>query len=197
MIEFTVSCDMTGEFRQAAAQVPESAWKPVARRDGTKQEWAEVVYVPSAIAYSKRSPTYRYLAIRERLEQGVLEGMEGEPGQVQLPYATLVCGSRAYRLSGIVTNRAEEGEELIRWHWERCGKSEEAHAVMKSDLAGGQLPSGKFGANAAWWAIVVLAYNLHMAMQALALPGPLTNKRMKALRFALIALPARVVHRGR
>jgi len=36
----------------------------------------------------------------------------------------------------------------------RCGKSEEAHATMKADLAGGRLPSGKFGANAAWWAIV-------------------------------------------
>src|SRR3972149_5232329 len=136
VIEFTVSCDMTAEFRQAAAQVPESAWRLLARRDGTKQEWAEVVYVPNAIAFSKRAPTYRYLAIRERLEQGVLEGMEGEPGQLQLPFATLVCGGRAYRLSGIVTNRAEEGGELIRWHWERCGKSDEAHALMTTDLAG-------------------------------------------------------------
>ena len=101
-----------------------------------------MVYVPNAIAFSKRAPTYRYLAIRERLEQGVLEGMEGESSQRELPFATLVCGSRAYRLSGIVTNRAEEGEELIRWHYERCGKSEEAHAVMKSDLAGGRLPLG-------------------------------------------------------
>ena len=197
VIAFTVSCDMTGEFRRAAAQVPESAWRPVARRDGTKQEWAEVVYVPNAIANSKRDPTYRYLAIRERLEQAVLEGMEAEAGQLPLPFATVVLEGRAYRLSGIVTNRDEEGEELIRWHWERCGKSEEAHAIMKGDLAGGQLPSGRFGANAAWWAIVVLAYNLHMAMQLLASPGPLTGKRMKALRFALIALPARVVQRGR
>ena len=32
-----------------------------------------------------------------------------------------------------------------------CGKSEEAHSVMKEDLAGRKLPSGKFGVNAAWW----------------------------------------------
>jgi hypothetical protein len=35
-------------------------------------------------------------------------------------------------------------------HRERCGKSEEAHSVLKEDLAGGQMPSNLFGANAAW-----------------------------------------------
>ena len=42
---------------------------------------------------------------------------------------------------------------------QRCGKGEEVHGVVKDDLAGGRLPSGRFGANAAWWAIVVLAFN--------------------------------------
>ena len=31
-----------------------------------------------------------------------------------------------------------EGEKLIHWLHERCGKSEKAHAVMKDDLAGGK-----------------------------------------------------------
>ena len=49
---------------------------------------------------------------------------------------------------------------LVSIHWlhERCGKSEEAHAVMKDDLAGGKLPSEDFGENAAWWWILVLLY---------------------------------------
>jgi len=194
VIEFTVSNDMTVEFRKAVEGVAESEWKPL---PGGKQEWAEVVYVPEAIAHSKHDPDYRYLAIREELEQGLLPGMEETQPQLDLPFAWVVMGKRGYRLSGVATNREGDGAELIHWHRERCGKSEEAHAILKGDLAGGILPSGKFGANAAWWAIVVLAYNLHVAMQALALPGPLTNKRMKALRFALISLPARVVHRGR
>jgi hypothetical protein len=33
---------------------------------------------------------------------------------------------------------------VIWWLRERCGKSEEVHSAMKSDLAGGQLPSGLF-----------------------------------------------------
>jgi hypothetical protein len=196
-IGFTISNDMTGEFRAAVRQVPEGEWQPLARPRGeAAQEWAEVVYVPNALARSKQDPDYRYLAIRERVEQGVLPGMT-EGVQPQLPFATEVLAGVTYRLSGIVTNREEDGAELIHWHHQRCGKSEEAHAILKTDLAGGRFPSGKFGANAAWWALVVLAYNLHAALRRLALPGGLKPKRMKALRFALIAVPGRVVERGR
>jgi hypothetical protein len=194
-IGFTISNDMTAEFRAAVRQVPEAEWRPLTRGDGAVQEWAEVVYVPEELARSKHAPDYRYLAIREKVDQGVLPGMtEGQPS---LPFATEVLGGISYRLSGLVTNQEGDGEELIRWHYQRCGKSEEAHAILKTDLAGGRFPSGKFGANAAWWAMVVLAYNLHAALRRLVLPGKLTEKRMKALRFALIAVPGRVVERGR
>jgi len=68
---------------------------------------------------------------------------------------------------------------------------------MKSDLAGGQLPSGLFGANAAWWALMILAHNLNTAMKWLVLGKDWTTKRMKALRFRLIGLPGRVVSHAR
>jgi len=202
VIEFTVSNDMTEEFRRAVVEVEEEEWKPLVRMERgreipTGQEWAEVVYVPNVIAFANDAPRYRYLAIRELVRQGVLPGMADVQAQLELPFATVVCGGRTYRVKGIVTNRDGDGEELIRWHHERCGKSEEAHAVMKTDLAGGTLPSGKFGANAAWWGIMLLAFNLHAALRLLALPGGLKPKRMKAIRFALIDVPGRVVEHAR
>lgn len=90
-----------------------------------------------------------------------------------------------------------DGEELIHWQHERCGKSEEAHAVMKDDLAGGKLPSGKFGENAAWWWIMILALNLNAAMKRLVLGKSWVTKRMKAIRFSLINLPGRVLEHSR
>jgi hypothetical protein len=44
-----------------------------------------------------------------------------------------------YKVTGVVTNREIAGDELIWWYRKRCGKSEEAHSVMKEDLAGGKL----------------------------------------------------------
>lgn len=202
VIEFTVSNDMTVEFRAAVMETLEEEWEPLSRVErgkqiATGQEWAEVVYVPNAIAFTSKVQPYRYIAIRERLRQGVLPGIEEAEGQLDLPFATVVCGGKAYRVKGIVTNREGEAPELIWWHYERCGKSEEAHAVMKNDLAGGAFPSGKFGANAAWWGIMVLAHNLHAAMRLLALPDPIKKKRLKGIRFALISVPGRVLQHSR
>jgi len=47
--------------------------------------------------------------------------------------------------------------------------AEAAHITMKEDFAGGVLPSGDFGENAAWWAIMILAYNLNSIMKRHAL----------------------------
>jgi len=68
---------------------------------------------------------------------------------------------------------------------------------MKEDLAGGKLPSSLFGANAAWWWIMVLAFNLNTAMKNLVLKKSWIPKRMKAIRFSLITLPGRIIERSR
>ena len=102
-----------------------------------------------------------------------------------------------HKVFGVVTNRDIAGDELIWWYRQRCGKSEEAHGVMKDDLAAGKLPSGNFGVNAAWWAIAVLAFNLNSAMKWLVLGKEWVGKRLKAVCFAIISLPGRVVRRAR
>jgi len=132
------------------------------------QEWAEVCYVPNAIGHSKKDPVYRCLAKREVLnEQQTLPGMDI---QIKLPFPTMDIDNRRYKVFGMVTNMDWEGEKLIHWLHERCGKSEEAPAVVKDDLAGGKLPSGDFGKNAAWWPacalhadrwVMILALNLN------------------------------------
>jgi len=68
---------------------------------------------------------------------------------------------------------------------------------MKDDLAGGRLPSGDFGENAAWWLIMLLAFNLSALMTHLVLPSSWASKRLKAIRFGLINLAGRVVDSSR
>ena len=198
-IEFAIGVDVTEEFKKAVAEVEESEWKPIYKeikgeRTKMKTEWAEACFVPSAISRSKKDPDYRYLATRELLEQVELPGMES---QVELPFPTMSMEKKRYKIFGVVTNRDIEGDELIHWLHKRCGKSEEAHSIMKEDLAGGQLPSSHFGENAAWWWVMVLAFNLNAAMKRLVLEGSWVTKRMKAIRFSLIGLPGRVVNHAR
>ena len=164
-------------------------------RQKTNQEWGEVCFIPSEIGHSKNAPVYRYLAIREAMGSMELPGMESF--QQSFPFPTMQMRSQRYKLFGLVTNMDWEGEKLIHWHRERCGKSEEAHSVMKEDLAGGKLPCGDFGENAAWWWIMILAMNLNSAMKRLALEKSWVPKRMKAIRFSLINIPGRIIEHSR
>jgi hypothetical protein len=80
------------------------------------------------------------------------------------------------------------------------GKCVDDLRVMEGDEGGparGPLPSGKFGQNAAWWWIMVLAFNLNAVMKGLVLGRSWVSKRMKAIRYHLIRLPGRVLERSR
>jgi hypothetical protein len=201
VIEFAIGVDVTPEFKRAVAQVEEEEWRSLERvvegeRLPTDQEWAEVCFVPNWVGQSKKAPDYRFLAIREPLDQQL--EFAGMKEQQSLPFPTLEVPEQGrYKLFGVVTNRDIPGDELVFWHRGRCGKSEEAHGVMKEDLAGGRLPSADFGENAAWWAIVVLAFNLNSAMKRLVLGKGWMDKRLKAVRFSLISLPGRVLRHAR
>jgi hypothetical protein len=197
VIDFAIGADVTDAFRAAVLATAESEWKPLVRLfDGqsqqTDQEYAEICYVPSWAGHSKKRADYRFLAIREPLRQLDLGDTE------KLPFPTQAFGQKGtFKLFGVVTNLKSPGDQVIWWLRERCGKSEEVHSVLKSDLAGGQLPSGLFGANAAWWALAILSLNLNAAMKQLVLGKDWIAKRMKAVRFHLIGLPGRVVSHAR
>jgi len=199
-IEFAIGSDVTPEFKKAVMEVDDSDWQSIYREfDGhlmkTNQEWAEVCFIPNAISHSKDAPVYRYLAIREVMGSMDLPGMAST--QQSFPFPTLHMNSQRYKVFGLVTNMDWQGEALIHWQRERCGKSEEAHSVMKEDFAGGKLPSDDFGENAAWWWIMILAMNLNSIMKQVVLGKSWMSRRMKAIRFSFINIPGRIVERSR
>jgi hypothetical protein len=199
-IEFAIGCDVTQEFRKAVAEIPEAQWHTLNRKvkggiQETGRQWAEVCFVPNKIGHSKNGHEYRYLATREELKQTELPGIEKSENEYLFP--VMQIRERRYKVFGIVTNMNWGGEELIPWLYQRCGKSEEAHAEMKNDFAGGRFPSGDFGENAAWWWIMVLSYNLNVLMKRLVLGESWIDKRMKAIRFGFINISARVIERSR
>lgn len=118
-------------------------------------------------------------------QHDLLRYCEKDDKQLKLPFPTMEIDEE--------TN----GEDIIHWLHERCGKSEEVHAVMKDDLAGGKLPSSDFGTNAAWWWIMIIALNLNVMMKNLALASSMKTKRMKAIRFSFINIPGRIIKRSR
>jgi hypothetical protein len=133
--------------------------------------------------HSRRRADCRFLAIREPLRQLDLDDA------AQLPFATEEFAAKGrFKLFGLVTNRTLPGDQVIWWLRERCGKSEEVHAVMNWPDAERAVRSQRRVAHD---------------------PGPQPEcrdeaagagagvGRMKALRFSLINLPGRIIRHGR
>ena len=85
----------------------------------------------------------------------------------------------------IVTNRADpaggDGLDLIRCQRGNAGTVEHAHRVLKDELAAAALPRQRFGANAAWFRLNVLLYNLLSAFKRVALPPELHDAKPQAI----------------
>lgn len=185
-IEYAISAEMTEELRAAIQALPEEAWKPLRKITDQglipgRKEWAEVEFVPTKPSRKKSMKPDRYLAVRICPAQGELFS-DGNP----------------YHYFAIVSNMwSWEGERLLRWQRERCGTIEKIHDVMKNDLAAGVLPSKRFFANSVWWRLNTLAYNVLSVMKRKALPQSWWPLRLKALRFHLLNIAARVIEHGR
>jgi hypothetical protein len=180
-IGYAISADMSPQLYAAITQLPEHAWQLERDEPDAIREWADVPYVPDDGDHRKdRSCVRRYLAVRIRRRQGEL----------------FADGSTVKHFA-IVTNREGDGLTLIRWHREKAGTVEHAHPVLKNELAAEALPSAKFGANAAWFRLNVLTYNLLSALKRLALPGDLSDARPKRLRFLVFNTVGKVVQHAR
>jgi len=192
-IQFVVSADLSQQLEASIRKVPEQDWRPyrtLKERDAEQRaaqheerEWAEVPdFVPGwACNRRKEGLPLRYVAIRVRSRQRDL----------------LLSDGQCWRHFAVVTNMQWEGERLLRWHREKQGTVEHAHGIMKNELAGGTLPCGRFGANAAWWRLNVLVANLLQFLKVRALPAEMAWLRPKALRFRLLNLAGIVVRHAR
>lgn len=178
-IGFSISADMTTELRAVCEAVPEGQWELFEERVDETVHWCEVEFTPGE--WSKDAWPLRYLVRRIHKRQGFLFANGGDT-----------------KYLAITTNREGRGSDLIRWHYERAGTIELVHDVTKNELGAAVPPCGRFGANAAWYRLSLITYNILSAMKSLALPVELHSARPKRLRFLVLTLAGRIVfHAGR
>ena len=180
-IAYAISADLSEPLKAEIQRRPETAWQVEREEPDVLRAWAEVPYVPEDGDHRKARPCVRRsLAVRVQKRQG-----------------SLFADGSSVRYFAMVTNRAGDGLPLLQWHREKAGTVEHTHHVLKNELAAAALPSGKFGANAAWFRLNVLTYNLLTALKRLTLPGDLRTARPKRLRFLLFNTVGKVVSHAR
>jgi Transposase DDE domain group 1 len=179
-IGFTIGADMTKELHAVCAAAAEATWQRFEDRPDETVHCTEVEFTPGD--WPKRAAPLRYVALRIQKKQG-----------------QLFASGVDTKYLAIVSNRWElAAPQLLRWHWEKAGTIELVHAITKNELGAAVPPCGRFGANAAWYRLSLLTYNVLSALKSLALPPALSAARPKRLRFTLFTLAGRLVaHAGR
>jgi hypothetical protein len=179
-IGFTIGADMTQDLHAVCAAVAEASWQLFEDRPDEAVHSTEVEFTPGD--WHKGAWPLRYLALRIRKKQGQL----------------FASGADTKYLA-LVSNRWElTPAALLRWHWQKAGTIELVHDITKNELGAAVPPCGRFGANAAWYRLSLLTYNVLSALKSLALPPHLSTARPKRLRFTVFTLAGRLVsHAGR
>jgi len=172
-IGFAISADMSKELRAVCVGQPPSDWQELEKREREQVDLAEVEFAPGA--WPKAAKPLRYIALRFT------------PLQVDLFEGAVV------RYHAVVSNRTDLAPAaLIEWHRGKAGTVEHVHRVLKGELAAGVMPCQLFGANAAWFRINVITFNLLTALKRKALPERYRLARPKRLRFEVFTLPAKL-----
>ena len=198
VIGFVVSEDLSEEVKKSLARAPGDWWEPI---PGSELQCADLDHASDWNAGPKQAEQLlRHVGTRRALPGELGLGSDESP----------VCdGAPAWRYRAYLTNLphpvepgagaglAMSAAEVVRFAHERCGRGEEVHAVLKDDLAGGRMPSGQFGVNAAWWHLAVLSLNLNAVLRRCALGRDWLWTRMKQVRRHWVYLVARVVRHAR
>lgn len=186
-IRYAIRAKMSATIKSLVQGVAESQWQPLLDKAGnpTDQQTYRTVH---CIGDYEQAFT---LVIQRQIKQG--------QGTLALEDETTtdehVAGHFVYR--SIATNQETLNDsELVHWYNQRGEDSENHLKELKHDFGGDTLPCSNFKANALYFALTALAYNLFALLRQL-LPKALAHARALTIRHRLYALAAKVVRSGR
>jgi len=169
---FTITADQNISVREAIRTVRD--WRPLVDKKGRPTDRE----VGTAVHTMPKTAAFRLVVQRWRDPQLLLFEPNG------------------YSYYVIATNRDDlSAREVVLFHNQR-GEVENSIKELKIGLGMERMTSGDFKANALWFAIGVLAYNLDAAQKLLFLSPEWKTKTIASVRWQLIHLAGRLVRHG-
>jgi len=155
---FAIGGALDSSVKAAIAQIPEDAWQTW--RDG---ELAETVHSMNETAHAFR------LIVLRRPRQGDL-------------FASHQTG---YRYTLVVSNRQESAQKTMAWYCQRGEASENRIKELKLGFGMERMPCGQFKANAVFFRIGALAYNLFVGFKQWTLGKEWRRYQVQTVRWRL------------
>lgn len=174
-VRWAIVVDEDEAVKKLIKGIPEEEWTPYHTQDEitTDREIAETIH-----AMNRGKSAFRVIALRWRERQGDLF-------------------KNTYRYHCIATSMIEESPEEVVWKYNGRGQVENHIKEIKSGFGMEWMPSGDFGANAVYFGIGILTYNLFVAQKLLTMPDAYKTKTIKSIRWLLVEVGGKLVSRSR
>jgi hypothetical protein len=166
---FTITADKDEAVMQAIKAIPENEWQ----RYSDDRQIAETVHT-----MTRTTEAFRLVVQRWPKRQAELFDPE--------PYCYHV----------IATNREETPQEVVALHNQR-GEAENIFKELKGGFGMEWMPCGETSANAVFFRIGVISYNLFQAMKLLSLPVWWRKATIATARWSIYQVAARLVYHAR
>ena len=167
---FAIGADQDAAVKAAIAAIPEGEWKTF--RDG---EIAETVH-----CMNKTDKAFRLIVMRRPRELDLFEDRS------------------LYRYHAIASNRPNEDAAVtMEWYSQRGDASENRIKDLKVGFGMEYMPCGSFQANAVFFAIGVLSYNLYLGFRSDALGSGWQRSQVQTVRWQLFQTAGKIVRHGR
>ena len=183
-MRFSVGYELTVPVRAAILEIPDDAWVPALDQDGSERENGEVAEITDTVdlsAWSAQDEPTRLIVRRERPHPGAQLSFTDHDG---------------YRFQAILTDQTDENiAEIERDHREHAHVEDRIRDDKDTGLS--KFPFKAFTLNEVWLEIVMLAHDLLVWTQALALTGDLAQAEPKRIRYRLLHVAGRLAFSGR
>ena len=167
---FAIGADQDAAVKAAIKAIPEGDWKTF--RDG---EIAETVH-----CMNKTNKAFRLIVMRRPRDQDLFE--ERSP----------------WRYHAIASNREnEDAATTMEWYSKRGDHSENRIKELKIGFGMDYMPCGTFEANAVFFSIGVLTYNLYLGFRSTALGSGWERSQVQTVRWRLFQTAGKIVRHGR
>ena len=187
-INYAIRAKMNAGIKEELESLPDEAWQPLLDKKGSIVNNQETYRTSNCIGGYKKA--FTLVVQRKRIK-----------GQIDIDLEVDSTGeeisSQGYIYRAIATNQDEWNDsQIIHWYNQRAEDSENRIKELKLDFGGDTLPCSDFNANALYFLLTTLSYNLFALMRQL-LPVELAHHRAITLRWRLYAMAAKVVKTSR
>ena len=187
-IQFAIRAKMSQALKQLINEKDEAAWEPMLNPHGEILADESTCRVVHAMNHSQQA--FEVVIQRKRItgQQNLEVSGDEAPEEIEV---------NGFIYRGIATNHTElSNNEVIHWYNQRGEHSENRIKELKNDFGAAYMPCKQFAANALYFSLCSIAYNLFILMRS-CLPADWENCRAKKIRLRLYAMAGKVTKHGR